>query len=632
MLKQVRGALKTVVAAFVSLLLILAFAAWGVPEMRTFVQRAPLKVGRDAFSAQTIQTEYNRMLNARRRQEGGKFTQEQAVAEGLPDQVVDSIATRSVLRQEAKKMGVAAPMQLVRTYLQSIDQFKNPVTGKFDETTLRSILANNNLTAAQFQSMIQEDLIRDQLIGSVAAGPPVSMPFANALILREIERRKVAYLTITADMAGKPAEPTPDALKSYYEAHKDSFMAPEYRTFTVVEVKASDFAKKIAAPEEELRKAYEANKARLYETPETRTLYQFNYADEAAAKAAADELRNGKPVADIAAEKHMTLKEATFTDISRDAILDKAVADAAFSDKLKDGDVAGPIKGMFGYTVVKLVSVKPAETKSFDEVKDELAKQYTAQDAKKQVFDTVEKIEDGRDTGEPMVKAAEDIGLKPVQYGPVDSASLASGGGIVPDIPAEVLAEAFKIQEGEESEATALADDAGYFFVQVDEVRPPKLRPYDEVADLVQSRWRAEEQKNRIADAVRHVVDAVRSGKSLSDAASPFNRVALEKILARNASDPAFSPDLVRKIFLTSKGDVVAGSAGGSTDAQTIAVIEDIGFARSQIGPGEEEAFARYVGERYNQEILEAYVESLRKEYGVKVNKAALTQIFNEQP
>ncbi|HXI85854.1 MAG TPA: peptidylprolyl isomerase, partial [Parvularculaceae bacterium] len=347
MLRQVRGALKSVVAASVSLLLVLAFAAWGVPEMRQFVQRAPLTVGRVAFSAQTIQAEYNRQLNQRRQQAGGKLSNEEALAAGLPDQVIDSIITRSALEQEALKMGLAAPTKMVRDYLQSIDQFKNPVTGKFDEGTLRNILANNNLSATQFESLIKEDLLRSQLIDSIAAGPSVAKPFTNALILREIERRKVGYLTITADMAGKPAEPTPDVLDAYYKAHEQAFMAPEYRTFTVFEVKTADFAKDFAAPEDELRKLYEANKERLYQTPEKRTLYQFNYADEASAQAAADALRKGEAAEKIAADKHMALTEATFPDITKDAVLDKSVAEAAFSDSLPAGGIAGPINGIF---------------------------------------------------------------------------------------------------------------------------------------------------------------------------------------------------------------------------------------------------------------------------------------------
>lgn len=629
MLKQVRGALKNVVAGFIAVLLVLAFAAWGVPELRTFTQRAPLRVGKITFSSQAITAEYNRQMAVRRQQAGGKFSQEEAKAAGLPSQVINMMATRSSLMQEAKKMGLAVPRSVVREQLQSDKRFQNPATGKFDEVTLRSILANNSLSVSEFENFIRDDILNDQLVGSISAGAPAPKPFANDLILREVERRLVGYLTITDEMAGVPAEPTPDDLKTYYNNHQSAFMAPEYRTFTVVEFKPDDFREGLTPPEEDLRKVYEANKARLYETPEKRTLYQITYDSQAQADAAAAALKEGKPFESLAADKNLTLDQVTFTEIPKADILDPSVAEAAFSKDLKEGGVVGPIKGLFGWTVVQLAGIKPSETKSYEDARSEIVDQYTEQDARKRMFDAVESVEEQRDTGASLKTAAEAAGAKTVQYGPVDSFSMAPGGVIVPDIPAGVLQEAFKLQEGDESEAVELPDNAGYFFVQVDEVRPAAIRPYENVEADVEKRWRAQERKTRIANAVKQITAAVAEGKTLEEAAKPFNRAVLEAVIERNTSTESFSPQLVRKAFLTDKGAVISGAAG-SADAQTVLEIRQIGFARSKVTPADETAFRQYLGYQLNQELLEAYIDSLREEYGVHTDQNALAQIFNE--
>ena len=60
--------------------------------------------------------------------------------------------------------------------------------------------------------------------------------------------------------------------------------------------------------------------------------------------------------------------------------------------------------------------------------------------------------------------------------------------------------------------------------------------------------------------------------------------------------------------------------------------IRDIGFNRAAIGPGEETGFRQFVNYQLNQEYLEAYVNALREDYGVKVDNDAVAQIFSDTP
>lgn len=628
MLKQVRGSLKKVAAWFVIALLVLAFGLWGVPELRTFTQRPPLRVGKTAFSSQAILAEYNRQMTARRNEAGGDFDREDAIAQGLGDDVVSSLVTRSLLDQEAERMGLVIPRELVRDYLHKDERFQNPATGKFDEFVLQSILANNQLSPRQFEELIRQELLREQLVGSIVMGPPAPKEITDALILREIERRRVGYLTITDDMAGVAAEPTPDALAAYYEENKAAFMAPEYRTFSTVTLKSTDFASKDETPEEELRKVYEANKARLYDSPERRTRHQLTFETEPEAQAAAAALKQGKPFENVATEKGFTLDQVTFDDTKSD-VLDPAVADAVFAPDLQDGAVIGPVKGIFGWAVIQLAGITPPSTKTFEEVRDEIAAQYTDEDVKKRLFEAIEHIEEARDTGSSLASAAEAAGYKVVEYGPVDATSLAPGGGIIPDLSPEMLEEAFRLQEGDESDAIELSSGDGYFFVQVNAVTPPAARAFEAVSDEVESRWRRDERKARIEASVKQVTDSVAAGKTLEEASGPFNRAVLVVALDRNARQDAFSPALIEAVFKADKGAVVSGAAG-SAEAQTIVEIKDVGFARSQIGPGEEAAFSQFLSYQLSQEMLEAYIAALREDHKVRADNGALAQIFSE--
>lgn len=630
MLKQVRTALKGVIAWFVIVLLILAFALWGVPELRNFTQNAPLRVGKVGFSQQTIVNEFNRQIAARRNQSEGGYTREQAIADGLPDLVVNSLATRSVLEQEAAKLGLVMPRALVRDYLQSEDGFRNPATGEVDRFRLESIAQSNGMSVAQLEATLKADLLRNQLIQSVSSGGPAPKAFVEAMLLRDVELRRVAYLIVTDDLSGIPAEPTPDALKAYYDANPAPFTAPEYRTFTLVTLDEHDFREGLSAPEEDLRKLYEANRARLYESPEKRTLYQITFDSEAQAQAAAGALRDGKPFENVATERGLTLDAVTFADVSESDLLDPAVAKVAFASDLSIGAVTDPVKSLFGWTVVQLAGITPAETKSFEDVRDELESQLLEQDTRKRLFEAVEEIEEARDTGADLAAAATQAGFPVQRIGPVDSFSFAPGGAIVADVPGDALRTAFSMEEGDESEAIELAEGHGYYFVQVNEVTPPALRPYEDVADEVAKRWRADERDQRIAATVQSIRDQIAAGKTLEEAATAFNRTPLVVTLSRDVANETFSRAMVRDVFLADKGALVSGAAGYG-QAQIVAEVREIGFARNRVGPGEEIGYAQYIGYQLDQELLDAYLTTLREEYGVRADNAVVSQIFSEQ-
>jgi len=626
MLKQVRSGMKNIVAVFGAALLVLSFALWGVPGLSDFAQRPTMKVGNEALSTSVLQSEYSRAMRMRREEREGKYTPADARAEKLGDQVVQQVTTRSILEQEARKLGLVMTDDMVGRYIETNENFKNPTTGKFDRQRLAQILQANELNELGFESLIRNQLLRDQLISSLMAGPPAPEVFARTLLLRESEARRVGYLMITDDIAGPAKEPTADDLRKFFDENKKEFTAPEYRTFNAVILHPEDFA---ATPsEEELLKSYEANRARLYETPERRTLYQTTFGDEAKAKAAADALRQGKPFEAVATENGSTLSASTLTEITKKDMLDPAVAEAAFASGLEEGAVIGPIKGLFGYSVIQVAGVIAPSLKTFEEVRSEIVAELEKQAGKKKMRDALETLQEVRDTGAVLSDAAKKAGLEAREFGPVDSFSFAPGGAIVADIPGEVLKEVFRLSEGDESEPEQL-EGGGYFLVQVEEVRPPAVLPYDQVADEVAQKWRALERKERIAAAVRRITEATAGGKKLADAAASVNSAVSETTLLRGRPDPFIPPELSEKAFAANLNAVVVGEGAGG--AQMLVEVRQIDFGKNPVGPGQEAGFRQMLGSQINQEYLEAYLNGLREDYAVRIDRERLAALFNEQ-
>ncbi len=627
MLSSVRNALKGVVAWFVIILLVLAFALFGVPELRSFTQGAAIRVGDQSVSTNRVLSEFNRALINQRDQTEGAFTREDAIATGLPNQIVNSLATRSLVQQEAEKLGLAMPRDLVRELLSQNEQFQNPRTGKFDLEVLSGILRRYNLSVRDFEQEMRETFLRQQFLSSIGGGGFAPATFADALLLREIEERKITYLTMTEEMAGVPGEPTPESLREFYEAHPEDFTAPEYRTFTVVSLKRSEFAEGLEAPEDELRRLYDLQKDRLFNIPERRTIYLVPYDSEEAAISAVAALKQGEPIEKIAEERGVSLEAVTYTEIDRTSLLDPAVAEAAFATDLGEGDVSEPIEGLYGWNVIQVAGVLAPEVKTFEDVRDDIEAAYLEQDTQKRVYDAVDAIEEGRDAGADLTAAAEAADFAVVKHGPVDSFSFAPGGAIVGRIEGEVLAEAFRMEEGDETEAIEYADGSGYYFISLDEVTPPAVTPFETAETEVDTRWRMDERERRIKRAVKQVEDALAAGATFAEAAAPFNTEPTTEVVPRKRGEGPFSDAMLTRVFTADKGAVVIGPARLG-DEQTIAVIEEIDFNRASVGPGQDLAFKQYVGAQLDQEFTEAYIEALQADYDVRIDQEQINALF----
>lgn len=631
MLQQVRGTLKGAVAWLFVILLILGFALFGVPELNQFTSSGAVSVGKAKFSSQYVQNEFNRAIQIRRQETGGNFTREDAIATGLADQVVNSIATTAALDQFSGDLGLAMPRAIVRDFLQENESFQNPATGQFDRFILEGLLQRNNMSVEEFERRIAEDLMRNQLIGSLSRGGSAPSPMVEASLLRQSERRRVAYLTVTNEMSGTPAEPGPDDLENYYQSNIANFTAPEYRTFDMVLLTQETFSEGLSVPEEELRKTYDLNRERLYEEPEKRTLYQVTFDTEPEAQAAVASLRQGQNFELVASARGLDMDAVTFADAQARDILDPSVSEAAFVEGLTEGSTLDPVKSLFGWTVVQIGPVTAPVIRTYEEVRGEIEAQFLDNDTRRAMLAAIDVIEEERDTGATLADAAETADLTVQRIGPIDRVSFTPGGAIIDAVPGEALAEAFQLEEGEESEAVAITNASNtaqnYVFVSLRETTPPTPLPFEEVRDQVEQGWRAQERNERISNTARLIREAVEGGQSLTEAAAPFDRAPIETVIDRRFENDVVSRALNEQVFFADLGQLVSGPTALGA-AQAVIEVRNITFARNEIQPNEAAMYEQYLGYQLDQELLDAFVNAVRDDYGVEVNRAQLETLY----
>src|SRR4029077_3429678 len=250
--------------------------------------------------------------------------------------------------------------------------------------------------------------VRSQLSGTVMGGPLVPRAAVEAMDRYQNEQRSAEYVLLDHAKAGDVAPPTPEALAQYFDQRKILFRAPEYRKLEVLALIPSDQANWIEVSDDDIKRDYEDHRA-SFGAPERRQLEQMVYPSVEAARADADRIAKGASFAEIAKERGIAAKDIELGTLTKNSIIDRAVADAAFT--LKEGETSAPVQGRFGVTLIHVVKVEPEQIRPLAEVAPQIKKTIATERAKAQILSVYDKIEDVRSEGHTLAEAAATLKL-----------------------------------------------------------------------------------------------------------------------------------------------------------------------------------------------------------------------------
>src|SRR6185295_12211392 len=348
--------------------LVIAFGVWGIGDVfRGFGRSTAVKVGRTEIGIEQFRTLYNDRLQQYSRQFGRSINLEQARQLGLDRLAVSQIVTDFLLDERARKLGLNISDADIVKRITSNPAFQGP-TGQFDRARFEQLLRQNGFTEGRFLQEERRQMLRRQLGGTVVLGQNVPKLLLEAVNRFQNEQRAIEYVLIDRAHAGELAEPTPEALQRYYEDRKVLFRAPEYRKLQVVALMPTDQAQWIEVSDADARRAYEDRRSR-YVTAERRHLHQIIFPTAEEAQAAAERIAKGAKLDDIAKERKITEQDYDRGLVAKSAIIDRAVADAAFA--LKEGEVSAPVPGRFGVTIVQVLKIEPEQVRPFEQVSGE---------------------------------------------------------------------------------------------------------------------------------------------------------------------------------------------------------------------------------------------------------------------
>ncbi|WP_027579137.1 peptidylprolyl isomerase [Bradyrhizobium sp. Ai1a-2] len=627
MLRGIRTAssnwLGKIVMAVVMGVLIVSFGIWGIADIfRGFGQSTLAKVGSTEISTEQFRQIYSDRLQQIGRQYGRPLTPDQARAFGFDRQVLQQTIAEAALDEEARRMRLGQSDAETMRAIYNDPNFKG-LNGQFEPQRFQSVIRQFGYTEQRYLAEQRRVGLRRQLAGTIGAGIEPPKTLIEALIRYQNEQRSIEYIKLDAAQAGTIDPPSPEALAAYFEDHKAQFRAPEYRKIAFVVVTPEEIGKWTEVSDEDAKKIFEQRRERLG-TPEKREISQIVFPNMEEATAARARLTSTTSFDDLAKERNLNLADVDLGMVAKSAILDPAVADAAFS--LPSGEVSQPVQGRFGVALVKVGKIEPGTTPTYESMAGEIKKQIAAERAREKVADLHNKMEDERGGGANLAEAAQKLGLAAVTIDAVDRSGRMPNGQPVANIPTglDVVSQAFGSDVGVDNEPIQFR--GGYVWYDVLGVTPSRERSLDEVRDQVEAKWREDQIATKLREKATEIVKKVEAGGKLAEEASALGvKLDTSDKFRRDAALPGLPESVVSAAFRTAKDGV--GQATGTGGERIVFRVTDIIVPPVDLASDEVKKLKEALQRGMTDEQVAQYVNKIEKDIGTTINQAAFAQV-----
>lgn len=625
MLRTIRASASSWVVKILFLILVASFAVWGIGDIFRGPSRstAVAEVGGIAIGGEQFLREFRRETGRLQALFGGQFDEEQARRMGLDRRVLEDMITRTLFNVYAGEIGLTVPNDVIVQRIRSDPTFRNDL-GVFDRARFNFLLQQNGLTEQDYIALLRRDLAREQLLNAVTGGVTAPETLVTAVHRYRTETRVAETLMIPNESITDIGEPTEDELAAFHKEHEDRYQAPEYRSVTIVELSPAALAQEIKVSEEDLRTAYEERADELA-VPERRHVEQIVFPDEAAAKAAADMLRDGVAFAEVA--RRTTGGEPVDLGTVERAGMLQELAEGAFATP--EGQVSEPVESPLGWHLLHVIEVQDAHAPSFEEVRDRLREDIAMDRAVETVIELANAFEDELAGGATLDEAARTLNLDLTKIDAVSAAGRAPDGSKIPAIADRpvLLSLAFSTPEGETSGLTETAD-GGYAMLRVDGLTPRMLRPLEEVRSRVVADWQAAQRAEAAREKAEAIAERVRAGEDLAAIAGELGlSVKTSDPFRRDTGDAEANvpADLAADLFQLEEGGVATGEAD---EGHVVARLIEIRPADADADSPEVAKLRRDISDAMAGDVLAQFGDALRRKIEVRVNQDAIDALF----
>jgi peptidyl-prolyl cis-trans isomerase D len=455
--------------------------------------------GREITSGEFRRT-YQAQLQAYRSAYGNNMSEQLLKQLGIDQQILQQMVDERAALAEADRVGISVSDEEVRQRIFAMPAFQE--NGQFiGDSRYQQLLRMQRppLSPSDFEDNVRHGLAVEKLRASLTDWLSVPDTDLEKEYRRRNDKVKLAVVSFTADNFRSQVSATDAEVASYFDAHKNDFKIPEKRKIRYLLIDIDAMRAKVNIAEADVEKEYKNNEEQ-YKTPEqvraSHVLLKTEGKDDAAVKAKAEEiLKQAKGGADFAelarknSEDEASAKNGGDLDYFGKGRMVPEFDAAVFA--MQPGQISDLVKTQYGYHIIKLVDKKPATTRPYPQVRQQLHDQLAYQRAQTQAADLAQNLEKQIKSPGDLDKVGKAQGLAVQESGFFARDEPILGLGPAP----EAANKAFDMKQGDV--AGPLRASRGFVF----ETMMAKQDPYVPKVEEVKERVRDEVIKQKARDA-----------------------------------------------------------------------------------------------------------------------------------
>lgn len=639
MLERFRRGITKAIVGLLFGILILSFALWGIPNYNREVgNTAVANVAGREVGTQELQQLVERQRQLLSQEMGGQpLTRENArvlyklrqrnMAADLERDALNALVDRAAVQRHAEELGLALSDVALAEAIRSDPVFQGP-DKQFSRAIFNERLSSIGYTERRYFAERRADQLADKVAGALRDSVVAPDALVGVVHRFREETRTVAHFALDPEKLAKPAEPDKAALDELYERIKSRFMEPERRRVTAA-ILSRDELKKLAPVEDaEVKAAWERDRA-SHDQPERRRWQQILFKTRAEAQEAQKEINGGKSMLVVALEAMGIQGRVDQGLVARREVGDGRLGTALF--QLPIGKLSDPVEVRGGFALVRVNEIVPARERPFDEVAAEIRNELEQTRQREASQRIVDQLEDLRAQRKPLKDIAAELKLRLIDAGGVERSGKGPDGKAAIDHPdAERLLAAAFDQDRSDRDAIDLSD--GQAWIEVSEIVPAKVKPFDAVADQVKTAWLDIETRKAVQAAADAVAERLRKGETIEAVATAEGQqVETSEAFKRSQPVKGLSTAAVRTAFTLAPG-AVATSETPDGKSRTVLVLREIKPApeptKDQIGRIRDELRLQK-----QADTVGLYTAAVRQRFGARIDEAAYRRaIGSEQP
>jgi peptidyl-prolyl cis-trans isomerase D len=535
MLQALRGKKSSIVIKIVLVVITIGFSFWGIESyLFTRVDSSVAKVNGTEISTDQYRQRFDENRQRMMQMMNGQLDASFFERPEMKRQVLDQLINEHVLVDANKDLGVSVTDDRIKREILAIPAFQKD--GKFDPDTYKMLLQAQNMSPRAFEERVRQDLAVRELPQQVGASVLITDAELDEYLRLKDQRRDFRYVKL--DKPAPDATPVTDAeIDAYYKEHTAEFTTPERVSLEYLELDGSKLEVNATPDDAVLKDRYEKEKSRFVSAEQRLASHILvkvpgkagpEEQKQALAKAQgiAKEAKSGKDFAALAKQSSDDLgSKNQGGDLGW---LDKGQTDEAFETALfamNKGDISDPVLTADGYSIIDLRDIRPGKTRSFEEVKPELAKEYAATEKDRVYTDKAGRLTDlTYQNPSTLDTAAKDLNLT-VQKTELFARNGGAGIAENPNIIKAAFSDTVLVQNNN-SDPIELGPNH-IVVVRVAERKPATPMPLDTVKELVRARVTSERTSKQAKERADKLFADLNGGESL-DKIADANKLKVE--------------------------------------------------------------------------------------------------------